>query len=431
MAARPEGASPPPPSPAGEPCAEAHPILRRMRRPGPKRILSCDGGGIRGLISVAILSQLEAELRRELRRPDLVLADYFDLIAGTSTGGIIATCLSTGMAMAQVRDLYLDHGRAMFQPARGWGRLTRARYRAEALASTLRASFNQQLGDVSPSVQEREEPVRLGDPRLRGLLMLVLRNHSTDSPWPLCNNPLSLYNQPDHPDCNLRLPLWQLVRASTAAPTFFPPEEIRLSGPEEPEHRFVFVDGGITCFNHPAWLAVQMATTAPYQINWRTGVDQLLIVSVGTGSAPAARLDLRADQLTLLDHLHSVPLALLHGASDGWDMVCRVLGECRFGLALDREFGAMVQAAGTAAEGSNWTGVKQFAYVRYDPLTSRGGLDALGLTDLEARPLAAMDDVRQIPSLLRVGEAFAERHLSLDHLRGFLEPPAGDWPLAA
>src|SRR5262245_65518247 len=63
----------------------------------------------------------------------------------------------------------------------------------------------------------------LGSDTLRTLLMLVLRNATTDSPWPLSNNPNAKYNDSARPDSNLRLPLWQLVRASTAAPTYFPP----------------------------------------------------------------------------------------------------------------------------------------------------------------------------------------------------------------
>ena len=56
--------------------------------------------------------------------------------------------------------------------------------------------------------------------------MMVMRNHSTDSPWPVSNNPYAKYNDRSRDDCNLDLPLWQLVRASTAAPTYFPPEVV-------------------------------------------------------------------------------------------------------------------------------------------------------------------------------------------------------------
>ena len=72
----------------------------------------------------------------------------------------------------------------------------------------------------------------LGSDRLQTLLMVVLRNATTDSPWPVSNNPYAKYNDPARPDCNLDLPLWQLVRASTAAPTYFPPEVVQI-GPQQ------------------------------------------------------------------------------------------------------------------------------------------------------------------------------------------------------
>ena len=51
--------------------------------------------------------------------------------------------------------------------------------------------------------------------------MVVVRNHSTGSAWPLTNNPDANFNDPSRPDCNLNIPLWELVRASTAAPVYF------------------------------------------------------------------------------------------------------------------------------------------------------------------------------------------------------------------
>ena len=65
-----------------------------LSAPGPKRLLAIDGGGIRGVIALDLLARIEAELRAETGRPDMVLADFFDYIAGTSTGAIIATALS-------------------------------------------------------------------------------------------------------------------------------------------------------------------------------------------------------------------------------------------------------------------------------------------------------------------------------------------------
>lgn len=66
-----------------------------------------------------------------------------------------------------------------------------------------------------------------------------------------------------------------------AAPVYLPPEVVKLGAKE-----FIFVDGGVTTYNNPAFQAFLMVTVEPYAINWSTGEDQLLVVSVGTGTNP-------------------------------------------------------------------------------------------------------------------------------------------------
>jgi patatin-like phospholipase/acyl hydrolase len=83
-----------------------NPILERIQSPGPKKILACDGGGILGLMSVEILARLEQELRARTGKPELVLADYFDFVCGTSTGAIIAAFLSWGLSVDEIVDIY-------------------------------------------------------------------------------------------------------------------------------------------------------------------------------------------------------------------------------------------------------------------------------------------------------------------------------------
>ena len=388
-------------------------LIARMTAPGPKKILACDGGGILGLISVEILAKLESDLRARLNRPDLLLGDFFDFVCGTSTGAMIAACLAAGMDTATLRGFYVGSGQQMFDKASLFKRL-RYTYNDEPLAKLLRAELNRALGYAVGA-----PPATLGDAKLRALLMVVLRNHTTDSPWPVSNSPLAKYNQLDRKDCNLHLPLWQVVRASTAAPTFFPPEVVTFAPDTPEEYSFVFVDGGVTTFNNPAFLAFQMATAAPYNIGWKSGVDELLVVSVGTGSAAKARPTLDEDDLWLIDHAKNIPGALMNAASAGWDMACRMLGECRFGLPIDREIGDMVLAPGASAGASNWTGAKQFAYVRYEPDVTSTGLAGLGLADIDPATVQVMDSVKHVDDIQRVGAAFAARHVDLKHLTGF------------
>src|SRR5207245_7075901 len=148
-------------------------------------------------------------------------------------------------------------------------RRLRYKFEAEPLAEKLRDVFG--------------ASTTLGSENLRTLLLLVMRNATTDSPWPISNNPYARYNDTSREDCNLNFPLWQLVRASTAAPTFFPPESIVIN-----EKRNLFVDGGVTMYNNPAFQLFLMANVEPYHLNWPTVEDKMLLVSVGTGSGANA-----------------------------------------------------------------------------------------------------------------------------------------------
>lgn len=378
-------------------------VVDRVQSPGPKKILACDGGGILGLISVEILAKIELHLRTKLGKgPDFVLADYFDFVCGTSTGAIVAACVAAGMSVDQIRAFYVDKGQQMFDRANVVKKLD-YQYNAEPLAELLRTSFDQQLDETGAT---------LGSDNLKTLLMMVLRNHSTDSPWPVSNNPFAKYNDRGRDDCNLNLPLWQLVRASTAAPTYFPPEVVSVG-----QQKFIFVDGGTTTYNNPAWLAFQMATAKPYAVNWSTGTDNLLIVSVGTGDYAKERPQLTVEEMNLLHYASAVPSALMNAATAGWDMTCRLVGDCRFGGPLDREIGDMVYRD----DDPNWTGAKQFTYLRYNPDLSAEGIKALGLGDIDAERVRTLDAVDNIANIRRVGTAYAAKYVKVqEHFRGFV-----------
>ena len=91
----------------------------KLDKIGPRKLLALDGGGIRGVITLEILAEIERQLEKKLGRgDDFVLADYFDYIAGTSTGAIIGTCLALGMRVEEVARFYKESGPAMFEIGR-------------------------------------------------------------------------------------------------------------------------------------------------------------------------------------------------------------------------------------------------------------------------------------------------------------------------
>lgn len=342
------------------------------------RLLSVDGGGVRGVVALEVLARIEQVLRDETGDPDLVLGDWFDYVGGTSTGAIIAGGVALGLPVDRIQRLYRENMKAIFTRA-GIFDLVRARYDEDGIESVLRREFG--------------EDRTLGSPDLRCLLLLGLRNTSTGSPWPISSNPAGRYNQ--GPGSNLDLPLWQLVRASSAAPTFFVPEEVTVG-----ERTFVFSDGAVTTLNNPALQLALMATLPAYNLGWPTGRDELLLVSVGTGTTEHARADLRANDLTLLSYATSVPEALIHSAGVQNDYLCRVLGECRYGPALDGELGDLVGGAGLLKE-------PLFSYVRYDAETHQGSLDALGVGHLRRDRLDAIDGVDHLDDMCEFGRAIS------------------------
>lgn len=361
-----------------------------LQRTGTRKLLALDGGGIRGLITIEVLAELEQQIKaglidqRKLQPGDpFVLADYFDYIAGTSTGAIIATALSTGMSVDKIRHFYEISGEAMFEPAGLLKRTFLSKFEDKALASILQETFG--------------AATTLGDASLKTLLMMVMRNVTTDSPWTLSNNPQAKYNDRSRSDCNLNLPLWKLIRASTAAPTFFPPEQVTVGTRE-----FIFVDGGITPYNNPAFQLFVMATAEPYKLCWPTGEDKMLLVSVGTGLTPNIQPDLKTGNMHLLYQAQSLPLALMVAAQNEQDLLCRVFGKCLVGEMIDHEVGHLIDTKRPANS-------KFFTYVRYDTELTKNGLANLGVGHLNAENLQQMDSVEYMPELQEVGRAIAKK----------------------
>jgi hypothetical protein len=358
-----------------------------------KRLLALDGGGIRGIFALEVLAEIEARLRQRTGEARLLLADHFDYMAGTSTGAIIATCLSWGMTVAEVQDLYISKALEMFRAAPIYRRFWN-KFEAEGITRMFKVLFSEDGDGKTPAL--------LGTKRLRTLLTLVMRNHSTGSPWPVSNNPAAKFNDPDSPECNLKLPVWQLVRASTAAPVYFPPETIEIGG-----RKHVFVDGGITPYNNPALLLFQMATLPPYKVEWETGVDKMMLVSIGTGRIPGGIGSLRANQMTMLYHAQTIPIALMDSISLQQDMICRTIGYCKQGEQIDSEIGSLCDVS------ADEIAQRKFTYFRYDHAYQP---DEIESASKYGKGGLSLDNVSLIPLLREVGRKYAKAHVRVDDL---------------
>ncbi|HWG04303.1 MAG TPA: patatin-like phospholipase family protein [Beijerinckiaceae bacterium] len=237
-------------------------------KPGPKRILSLDGGGVRGATTLAFLERIEAQIEAIEGRPTL-LADWFDLIGGTSTGAIIASALALGFRVSEVRAFYDQFAPKIFKK------------------SALRLSFWQAKFDARFLMQELTRIIgarTLDSPDIRTGICIVLKRMDTGSAWIVMNNPRSkFWETPTDRSFtgNRHLSLANIVRASTAAPSFFDPELIEIA-PDHPPG--LFIDGGLTPHNNPSLLMLMTAVLPAYGLNWKLGPENLLIVSVGTGS---------------------------------------------------------------------------------------------------------------------------------------------------
>lgn len=191
---------------------------RRLQLPWPKdrpfRILSIDGGGICGILPASVLAELEVRFLSGQS-----VADYFDLIAGTSTGGIIGLGLAHGKTAREIRDIYVDRGGLIFPAAGRMGRLLRRVRRLGRYAYDSRALEDELLSIFGDAL--------FGDARTRLCIPSFEGRHG--EPW--------IYKTPHHPDYRTDR-FERMVRvglATSAAPTFLK---------ALPNNGYVMVDGG-------------------------------------------------------------------------------------------------------------------------------------------------------------------------------------------
>ncbi|MEI8186260.1 MAG: patatin-like phospholipase family protein [Chlorobiaceae bacterium] len=228
------------------------------------RILSIDGGGIRGIIPGEVLIALEQKLQQISGRPDMRIADVFDLIAGTSTGGIL-TCLylcpdkktdRPKFSAPQAVDLYLQNGDnifdvSVFKSIQSLGGLNDEKYSADALEKILNSYF--------------------ADLKLSDLLKPCLI-----TAYDITRRQARFFNSADVAKKGIGWDFYlrDVARATSAAPTYFEPANISSLDRQV----YPLIDGGVFA-NNPAICACVEAFNANPQLK----VSDLKVLSLGTG----------------------------------------------------------------------------------------------------------------------------------------------------
>jgi patatin-like phospholipase/acyl hydrolase len=186
------------------------------------RILSIDGGGIKGVFPAAFLAAIEENLPQPIAR-------YFDLITGTSTGGIIALGLGYGLTATQLLDFYIKRGPAIFprERRRLWRRWTLNWFDSKYQSTALRSALDDVFGSA-----------KLGEVKARVLI-----------PSMNASGYIHVYKTPYHPklEMDYKVKIVDVALATSAAPTYLPPH---ISPEGVP-----FLDGGLWAKN-PTGMAV-------------------------------------------------------------------------------------------------------------------------------------------------------------------------------
>jgi uncharacterized protein len=365
---------------------------------GPKRILALDGGGVRGMLTLQFLQALETLVTARFGEKTR-LCDYFDLIGGTSTASIIAAGLACGMTVGALQDLYRNIGASLFQEGR-FGKLLPASLQGKLApkfpSEPLQAELDRQLG---------ADTTLDSDKVLTGL-MIMTKRLDTGSPWPLNNGGRGKFAAQDG-----ALRLTQIVRASTAAPTYFAPEEIAIHARDGTVVDGAFVDGGVTPFNDPALHLLMLATLQGYGFCWPTGKNKLLIVSVGTGQYKQPR----SAQAVVSDLAALQGVAALQSLMDDCERMNRAtlqwLTNCLTPWLIDRAVGDMKL--------DSQSGPQLATYVRYNAVLERAWLKTELGVDLagdKLEQIRKMDDPSNLSDLADLGRRAAAAQVKPEHL---------------
>ncbi|PWL32786.1 MAG: hypothetical protein DCO96_00105 [Fluviicola sp. XM-24bin1] len=286
------------------------------------RILSLDGGGIRGVIPATVVAYIESEIQK-VKGENARIADYFDMIVGTSTGGLLTGFYlkpnqdptpggpSTDYKAEDALKLYKDRGYDIFNKSKKKAYAIRqlvnaTKYDPTVLEEILRSHFrvkDENGGERDMMMHELLLPCTVTTYNMNDRKSLFLR--SVDK---------------DREDGPREFKVWEALRSTSAAPTYFPPAAIHNYAAKATEKTTLYnLDGGVFA-NNPTMCAYAEARnmTFPHRgINTPPSANQMLILSIGTGGGNFA-LDgyQKASKWGVISWAKSIPNIMMDGSID-------------------------------------------------------------------------------------------------------------------
>lgn len=398
-----------------------------------KRLLSIDGGGIRGIIAAEILCKIEDTLKKHNSKKYHCLSDYFDFISGTSTGSILATGLATGMSAYELLEIYKDKGKEIFtkdqhnwkqflnsldsqnwlRKVPGWLIPSKEKLLGELLNQYTAKNLEEELQKTF--IDAKGQQLTLGSSELKTNLMVVTKNVTTGKPCFFVNNTKREPYQPIKKNPYLEfetdptIPLWDIVRASSAAPTFFPPHSFEVNGKP-----YEFIDGGVSEFNNSSFQLFLMSVLPEFGLSWDSGPDKILLVSIGTGFSTSAIPFNQASNYNNLNWAKFTISDLMEDANLEQNLILKLISEQRSkghstekkqdNILFDKKLLSYCRFT-TSFEGWRFNQLKKY------------GLP----NNLDPNKVKGMDCVDQIEELSQIGKAVAEEQFDLQLFDGFLD----------
>jgi len=370
-------------------------LLGRLTSDSPKRILSLDGGGLRGCITVGFLERIEEILRQRHNNPDLRLRDYFDLIGGASTGSLIGGILLTGHSVAELKEIYLNVASKAFskKKLKFWA----AEFQDTPLAEVIEGAVGE---------------IKLGDPALTTGACIVTKRADTRSTWPLINHPDGQFYE--H---NRDILLKDAIRASGAAPTVFVPKLLDIGRDGDVPQQGAFVDGGVSLCNNPSFQLFLVATLNGFPFHWQTGEDRLLLTSVGTGMWNDRVTIKNVESANLIDWAKRIPHMLIDDGNWLTQTLMQYLSRSPTPWQIDLEVGDLSNDL-LASE-------PQLTYLRYNVLLEEDYLEEMGLPHL-ARRVESLHDMtadENVDALYEIGCRAADLQIEAGHFAEVFDRP--------